>query len=350
MATANTPSLDCCVVSYVKNWEVDVIQKLQSTKVKLISSTPRQRAQLKTTVETLSAVLDLLQGRRISQEKYTCDTVELRLEALKMKLMAAEGKEQAAADSLRAQKKINRDFKLQLERGNLKRLQTVQAAERTSQDLHRQLKEVQVKSASRLSLETAINMDLSSKLEEIHQQMQRPPSQRSTESPADLREVLPQLNKSTRELEVPASSIQTHEQQDEEDKEVPQFGMEELKSEVDEEVELLEKEEEKVVCIKMSHFQKIVDDAVSDIWEEQQATLKCQRVEIEKLQTAVRLAEEQLEVQRQESAKVLQKKEQERAERFEELENSFKEANNRRPRRRNWFVRMFSCGSGRGVE
>ncbi len=374
MATANTPSLDCRVASYVKNWETDIRNKLKSTKVMLLSSTPRQRPKLKTKVETLCAVLDLLQGRRIRQEADTCSTTELwgEITALKLKLNASESKEKQTADSLRAQMKINRELKRQLEQVQVKQLQTAQAAERTAQDLRCQLKEVQVKSASRLSLETAINMNLSSKLEEVHQQMQRHQSQRSTASPADLSEFLSQEKDEMQEDKdsvlcstgseptckqipsAPAAETVSMEGQGS-DASVSELQLETPEEEVPgdikaKDVGLTEKEEKKVVCLMISTFQEIMDNAVSELWNDQQATLKSQRVEIEKLHTALKLAKEQLEVQRKESAQVLQEKEQELAEKSEELENRSKEVNSRRPRRRNWFARMFACGSGRGVE
>lgn len=60
-----------------------------------------------------------------------------------------------------------------------------------------------------------------------------------------------------------------------------------------EDVELIKNPEEQVVCLKISQFQR-----VGEVWDEPEATPKSRRVE-----TAVKLAEEQPEVQRQESTK-----------------------------------------------
>lgn len=80
-----------------------------------------------------------------------------------------------------AQVRINKDLKIQLEQQCQIRLE----AERMSQELRSRLNEVQEHAALRLSLKSAINMDLSSKLEEAHKQLQRASSQRSTEAPSD---------------------------------------------------------------------------------------------------------------------------------------------------------------------
>lgn len=59
----------------------------------------------------------------------------------------------------------------------------------------------------------------------------------------------------------------------------------------------------------------------SPAWEQQEALLKNQRLEMDRLQAAVRSAEEQLEVQRQELTKVVQNKEQLWGEMLEEVES-----------------------------
>lgn len=267
MTTAKTENLDCRVKSYIQNWEMDVCKKLQSTKVRLMSCTPRDRAHLKDKAETLCAVLDLLQGKNTKETRSTIDLME-EIADLKSKLKAADAKQKETADSLCAEQKMSRDFKLQLEKSHLKQAETEVAADGTSRDLHHQLKELQV------DRELVVS---------------------NTESESTC-------------LQIPSVE-----------------GSDTCVSE----------EDEKVVRLKISQLKEVLNNAINEAWEAQEATVESQREEIVKLQAAVKLTEEQLEVQRQESTKVLQDKEKEWAERFEEVDSRLKEP--KKPRRRSWM-------------
>lgn len=256
MATAKTENLDCRVKSYIQNWEMDVCKKLQSTKVRLMSCTPRDRAHLKDKAETLCAVLDLLQGKNTKETRSTIDLME-EIADLKSKLKAADAKQKETADSLCAEQKMSRDFKLQLEKSHLKQTETEVAADGTSRDLHHQLKELQVDSNT-----------------------EREPTC----------------------LQIPTC---------------------------------VSEEDEKVVRLKIGQLKEVLNNAISEAWEAQEATVESQREEIVKLQAAVKLTEEQLEVQRQESTKVLENREKEWAERVEEVDSRLKEP--KKPRRRSWM-------------
>ncbi|KAI9541255.1 hypothetical protein NQZ68_032259 [Dissostichus eleginoides] len=81
-----------------------------------------------------------------------------------------------------------------------------------------------------------------------------------------------------------------------------------------------------MVHIEISQLQKIVHDAVNQVWEA-----------IDRQRAVKQLAE-----QREEATRVLLRKEQEWEGRFEELQS-------RRSRRKSWFVRTFGCGSVEGL-
>lgn len=282
MATANTASLDCRVKSFIKNWEMEVSKGLQSTKVKLLLCTPHERANLKTKIETLGAVLDLLQCKN-TRDTWGYDQRE-EIAALKLKLNEAEAKQKKAAESLLAQKRINRDLRHQPAKGHCSRVQT---AKETSED-----KEVQVNQVSRLSPESAINFDLRSKLEEASNQLHRALSQMNTKAPDDDEFVLCNTEPYA-PAAASAESLSSH-----------TTVSDELKD-PGEEDELIGKGEEEVLCLKISRLQQIVDDTVYQV----EATLKSQRVKIAQLETEVKRMEKLLKIQREEAKKALQNKE-----------------------------------------
>lgn len=286
MARAITASLDCRVKSFIKNWEMEVSKGLQSTKVKLLLCTPHERANLKTKIETLGAVLDLLQSKN-TRDTWGYDQRE-EIAALKLKLNEAEAKQKKAAESLLAQKRINRDLK-----GYCSHVQT---AKKTSED-----KEVQVNQVSRLSPEYAINIDLRSKLEEASNQLHRALSQMNTKAPDDDEFVLCNTEPYVPAAEIAASaeSLSSH-----------TTVSDELKD-PGEDDELIGKGKEEVLCLKISRLQQIVDDTVHQV----EATLKSQRVKIAQLETEVKRMEKQLKIQREEARKALQNKERVWAER-----------------------------------
>nr|XP_046231689.1 autophagy-related protein 11-like [Scatophagus argus] len=360
MAKAKTADLDSRVKSYIKNWEMDVSKELQLTKMNLMCCSPGAKAQLKTKYETLGAVLDLLQGKKV---KDTCGKRELREEiaSLKLKLKEAKDKEKQALYSLRVQVKISADLKVELKR----HYKNAKEADRTKQELRQQMKEAQEDFASRLSLVSAVNVDLRSKLEEAQKQLQHPPSW-STEAPLDLAEVQLQLKNSTKELEKQAAFIQSREQRDEDaepetdeklqaptkcqDLRVKMHGalgfkMPERKSDLrGKDVQPDEEGEETTVCLKIGQVKEIMDEAIAEVWKTHEATLEKQRENIEELQESLEFVEDELDIQTLNSREVLERKEQEWADKYEELETRFKEMSDRvrRPRRRNWFVRMFT--------
>lgn len=389
MAAGNISSLDSRVKSYVKNWETELSQKLEANKRKLVMCVPHERVGIKSKIETMSAVLERLQGKR-EIEIYCTGAAEMREEitSLKKKLDASENMQKDSVSRLQVANKIIRDLKLQLEQTRIKHFRSAAEAEKSLADLRQQLKEVRCSSAAMLSVETAINQDLKSKLEEAKKHLQQPLCQSAADAPTDVSELLQlQLHESTEELEKHACSMESSMQPVEiEEKlqvvitgmdirpklqqaqvkvmekaqeivsaaetdtpvsELQQKAAEEDDDEDDDEEEEpkpdLHNGEEKAVSFTISHLKTFFKSAASKAWKEQEAELRRQRVEISKLSAAVRCAEEQLEVQRQDSSKVLQEKEREWEQTFEEV--SFQEEGTRRPRRRNWFLRIFTCVS-----
>lgn len=134
MRRKNLPDLDARVQTFVHDWEELVTQQLQATKVKLLWCSGPERAELKNHLETLVAVVDLLQGRR---SKETCDR-ELREEIarLKAKLGKSEANVKLLLAAFQAQKKLNKDLKVQLRR----QFKVSLTAEKKNQELRQQLK------------------------------------------------------------------------------------------------------------------------------------------------------------------------------------------------------------------
>lgn len=134
MRRKNLPDLDARVQTFVHDWEELVTQQLQATKVKLLWSSGPERAELKNHLETLVAVVDLLQGRR---SKETCDReLSEEISSLKGKLGKSEANVQLLLAAFQAQKKLNKDLKVQLRR----QFKVSLTAEKKNQELRQQLK------------------------------------------------------------------------------------------------------------------------------------------------------------------------------------------------------------------
>lgn len=134
MRRKNLPDLDARVQTFVHDWEELVTQQLQATKVKLLWCSGQERAKLKTHLETLAGVADLLQGRRF---KETCDReLSDEIYSLKAKLGKSEANVKLLLAAFQAQKKLNKDLKVQLRR----QFKVSLTAERKNQELRQQLK------------------------------------------------------------------------------------------------------------------------------------------------------------------------------------------------------------------
>lgn len=130
----NLPDLDARVQAFVHDWEELVTQQLQATKVKLLWCTGQERAKLKTHLETLAGVVDLLQGRRY---KETCDReLSEEIYSLRAKLGKSEANVKLLLAAFQAQKKLNKDLKVQLRR----QFKVSLTAEKKNQELRQQLK------------------------------------------------------------------------------------------------------------------------------------------------------------------------------------------------------------------
>lgn len=137
MRRKNIPDLDARVQTFIHEWEELVTQQLQATKVKLLWSSGQERAQLKSHLETLAGVADLLQGRR---SKETCDReLSEEISGLKAKLGKSEANVQLLLAAFQAQKKLNKDLKVQLRR----QFKVSLNAEKRNQELRQQIKNLE---------------------------------------------------------------------------------------------------------------------------------------------------------------------------------------------------------------
>lgn len=134
MRRKNLPDLDARVQAFIHDWEELVTQQLQATKVKLLWCSGQERAKLKTHLETLAGVVDLLQGRR---SKETCNReLSEEIYSLKAKLGKSEANVKLLLAAFQAQKKLNKDLKVQLRR----QFKVSLTAEKKNQELRQQLK------------------------------------------------------------------------------------------------------------------------------------------------------------------------------------------------------------------
>lgn len=199
MRRKNFPDVDARVQSYVHEWEKQVTQQLQSTKVKLMWCSSHERAELKTHLETLGGVLDLLQGKK-AKETGNRELSE-EISSLKSKLGKSEANVQLLLAAFHAQKKLNKDLKIQLRR----QFKVSLNAEKKNQELRQHLmktQETKAPSLTRLSPEAPA--ELSTKLEnaagrqvaealqdrsarkEVPGKEQEPPQLRTEEPKADV--------------------------------------------------------------------------------------------------------------------------------------------------------------------
>ncbi|KAI4827847.1 hypothetical protein KUCAC02_031213 [Chaenocephalus aceratus] len=375
MAKANNKDLRSRVDAYIyKHWVMGTCKELDCTRTKLLSCKARERAKLKRKYETLGAVLDRLRG--VDAVKGSSSGQRDEIASLTLKLNAAVGREKDTARNLKFQIKLNKDLKCQFQKMHAKQSKTKLDEETTNKVLRSQLKETQVRSASRLSLESAINMDLQHKLEVASKRLQPPPSHMSTQAPEDLPE-LP-LKKSPGLLDL--SNILSSDEQEEPEAEAtgtdigltaeeegPLQGAKKENAPAAEtpgsreslgglprvpdsgedlaEDEFIEEVKQRMVHIKISQLQEITEDAVKQVWETVDPLLRSQREQMDQLVRAVKLAQKQLVLaqkqlvdQREEDSKVLLRME-------KVWEGRFQQILTRRSPRRSWVVRMFGCGS-----
>lgn len=137
MRRKNFPDVDARVQSYVHEWERQVTQHLQSTKVKLMWCSSHERAELKTHLETLGGVLDLLQGKK-AKDTGNRELSE-EISSLKSKLGKSEANIQLLLAAFHAQKKLNKDLKIQLRR----QFKVSLNAEKKNQELRQHLMKTQ---------------------------------------------------------------------------------------------------------------------------------------------------------------------------------------------------------------
>lgn len=142
MRRKNFPDVDARVQSYVHEWEKQVTQHLQSTKVKLMWCSSHERAELKAHLETLGGVLDLLQGKK-AKETGNRELSE-EISSLKSKLGKSEANVQLLLAAFHAQKKLNKDLKIQLRR----QFKVSLNAEKKNQELRQHLMKTQETKAS----------------------------------------------------------------------------------------------------------------------------------------------------------------------------------------------------------
>ncbi|KAK5911964.1 hypothetical protein CesoFtcFv8_001893 [Champsocephalus esox] len=339
---------------------MDTCKKLDSTRTNLLSCKARERAKLKSKYETLGAVLDRLHG--VDAVKGSSSAQRDEIASLTLKLNAAVGREKDTAENLKFQIKLNKDLKCQFQKMQAKQSKTKLDEEKTNKVLHSQLKETQVRSASRLSLESAINMDLQNKLEVASKRLQPPPSHMSTQAPEDLSELPLNLSNilSSDEQEEPEAEATGTDIGLTAEEEVPLQGAKKENAPAAEtpgsreslgglprfsdsvedlaEDEFIQKVKQRMVRIKISQLQEITEDAVNQVWQTVDPLLRSQRVQMDQLVRAVKLAQKQLVDQREEDSKVLLRLEKDWQWRFQQILT-------RRSPRRSWVVRMFGCGS-----
>lgn len=160
MRRKNFPDVDARVQSYVHEWEKQVTQHLQSTKVKLMWCSSHERAELKTHLETLGGVLDLLQGKK-AKETGNRELSE-EISSLKSKLGKSEANVQLLLAAFHAQKKLNKDLKIQLRR----QFKVSLNAEKKNQELRQHLMKTQeTKASSSTQLSPQAPAELRTKLE-----------------------------------------------------------------------------------------------------------------------------------------------------------------------------------------
>lgn len=338
MANTDTADLDSRVRAYVKDWETSIYREIKSTEMSLLCCIPRDRGPLKTKLVTLVAVHDRLQGNPTG--------LKAEIAELKLKLEEAQDKQEQLADSLYVTGEIARDTRTYFQQAI-----AAKVAEMDTQEHNHQLKEAQ-NLALGSELKSAVNTDGHHKLEEA--------GQRSREAPANVTELVIQLEKSTRKLAEHISSSQPSEQRDEAaetetnetlqavrkcmDVCVEMFGalqsqMETLESDLHvKDAQPSGVEDDNVISIRLSEFQTIIGNAVTEFSDKYESLLQSQKAEIAWLQSDDKITRLLQRVGRLHLRADPQNKKTKRTER------------DSRPRRRNWFQRLFPCLFGEGIE
>lgn len=130
---------------------------------------PSQRALLKTRINMLASLLDQLEG------KTQWELLDLSEEAasLREKLHEAKREQRDMASSLQTSRKIIKDLKTQLHRGNDEARRVIRDIRHDNQRLLDQVREIRMIVATKLDMQSAIIRNLSLKLQQAHNQLQQ---------------------------------------------------------------------------------------------------------------------------------------------------------------------------------
>ena len=162
-------NLNIRVQAYIQQWEQKVTQNLQASKTRLFMlRKPHKRACLKRDIETLTAVLDLLQGKT-QQEHPTFRKQREEIAVLRYWLCATQIQLYQANKRLGVQQKITRDVKIQI---NVELKRQYDSQEK-NQDLLLQLEDTKKICATKLSMASILNMDLRCKLNNTRKPLQQ---------------------------------------------------------------------------------------------------------------------------------------------------------------------------------
>lgn len=312
MRRKNFPDVDARVQSYVHEWEKQVTQQLQSTKVKLMWCSSHERAELKTHLETLGGVLDLLQGKK-AKETGNRELSE-EISSLKSKLGKSEANVQLLLAAFHAQKKLNKDLKIQLRR----QFKVSLNAEKKNQELRQHLmKTRETKASGSTQLNPEAPAELSTKQEN-----------------AASRQVAEVLQDRSPRKEVP-----------DKEQEAPQLRTEELKADVggaaanpvQEKRERRRKRRERAPNVNDSDYSKSDDKRAAEQVAEQAAEQAAEQTGVSAdLKAALMKVCQQLSVQHQGIKELLSQRDQRWEERFEELRSRLEKLESKK-KRRGWF-------------
>ncbi|KAM7365737.1 hypothetical protein PAMP_016650 [Pampus punctatissimus] len=373
--STSSVNLDPRVIAYLEDREREVLKSLEIQKTKLLTYPQDRRHEIKSRIENLHVILQHLQVRKSTElDGPNKDKMRQEILDLKTQLHASKSQQKEYDWKMQACSKIIRELKNQLQQARVNQFSSAEEAQIRKEEHCKQLQEVQCTSAAMLSVQVAINEDLTSKLEEAKKQLQQSSQHSATEAPKDV----PELPKSTEKIEKHACDIQPSQQQDEETEPVIEEKLKvqeaqelvpaaetngsvqspstdtpvsELQQTAPEEEEKEPHpdlcEENKTVCFTISQLQTFFNNSANEAWKEKEATLNKQKAEISQLRDTIKKMEEHLKIQQQHFNKVLQKKNQELAHkvRLTEQQNTPNEETPRTPKRRNWFLRMFACVS-----
>ncbi|KAG8004526.1 hypothetical protein GBF38_008801 [Nibea albiflora] len=269
MATFNIGA-DHRVQYHIKNWMTDTSRELLSIQNRILTSPKEEeRSYLKSKHDTLSSVLQLLQGRKVIQGWGSLGLMHENA-ALRLKLSETGAQKQQLEEKLQVQTKINRDLKLFIEQSHRQRAEFQLDMEQKSQALSCELKEVQLKSKVKFNEVTAINIDLRNKLEEARKQLQALSTNSSADAPGE-------ASLKRQGGDAGEGCAYQPEIPDKKDNQP------------------IEDKEEPVVQLKDSELQELLRDAVAEVWDIQELKLTQQKREIASLRADVKLAEDSLE-------------------------------------------------------